>query len=168
MTPIERDNHKMQVVEDTIDAHSDANVEVGRFILGTITRMENAKTRGWDKISEIICRSATTRMRTNKLGDHVIVQSHQFEILCSNAMLFNNGSCLLKGKTGGCVIDRQPKAQRIFDGHKICCTTFIKLEEPHYVRLRNGSIIPIRSIIVRVEVEVPNQYINYFGCDRHL
>jgi hypothetical protein len=71
-------------------------------------------------------------------------------------MLFNNGSRLLKGKTGGCVIDRQPKVQRIFDGHIICHITFIELEEPHYVRLQDGPIVPIHNIIVNVEVEVPN------------
>ncbi len=36
MTAIEWDNHKMQVVEDTIDAHLDANVEVGGLIVGRI------------------------------------------------------------------------------------------------------------------------------------
>jgi len=46
----------------------------------------------------------------NELGDHVIVQSHQFEILRANAMLFNNGSRLPKTETGGCVINRQPEA----------------------------------------------------------
>jgi hypothetical protein len=34
MMPIKRDNHKMQVVEDTIDAHSNANVEIGGLIMG--------------------------------------------------------------------------------------------------------------------------------------
>ncbi len=103
-------------------------------------------------------KSSTNRQQlgSNKLGDHVIVQSHQFGILRSDAMLFNNDNRLLKGKTGGCVIDRQPKAQRIFNGHRICHITFIELEEPHYVRLRDGLIIPIRSIIVKVEVKVPN------------
>ncbi len=82
-------------------------------------------------------------------------------------MLFNNGNRLPKGKIRGCVIDRQPKVQRIFDGHRIR-TAFIKLEEPHYVRLQDGPIVPIRSIIVRMEVEVPNQLIDYLGCDHHL
>jgi hypothetical protein len=36
MTPIEWDNHKMHVMEDTIDAHSDANVEVGGLIVNGI------------------------------------------------------------------------------------------------------------------------------------
>jgi hypothetical protein len=83
-------------------------------------------------------------------------------------MLFNNNGRLLKGETRGCVIDHQPKAQRIFYGHKICLTTFIELEEPHYVRLQDEPIVPIRSIIVKVEVKVPNQLINYFKCNRHL
>ncbi len=33
---------------------------------------------------------------------------------------------------------------------------------------RDGPIIPIRSIIVRVEIKVPNEFIDYLGCDRHL
>jgi len=105
---------------------------------------------------------------TNELGDHVIIQSHQFGILRSDVMLFNNDSCLLEGETKGCVIDRQPEAKRIFDGHKIHCTAFIELEEPHYVRLRNGPIVPTHNIIIRVEVEVPYQLIDYLGCNRHL
>ncbi len=48
----------------------------------------------------------------------MIIQSHQFGILRSDAMLFNNESNLPKGETGGCVINRQPEAQRTFDGHK--------------------------------------------------
>jgi hypothetical protein len=71
-------------------------------------------------------------------------------------MLFNNNNRLLKGETGGCVVDRQPKAQRIFYGQRICHTAFIKLEEPHCVRLRDGLIVPIHSIIIKVEEEVPN------------
>jgi len=98
----------------------------------------------------------------------VIIQSHQFGILHSDMMLFNNSGRLLKRETGGCVIDRQPKAQRIFYGHKIRLTAFIELEEPHYVCLGDGPIVPIRSIIVRVEVKVPNQLIDYLKCSRHL
>jgi hypothetical protein len=104
----------------------------------------------------------------NKLGDHVIIQSHQFGILCSDTMLFNNDNHLPEGEIGGCVIDCQPKAKRIFYGHKIHCTTFIELEEPHCVRFQNGPIVPIHNIIIRVEVEVLNQLIDYLGCDRHL
>jgi hypothetical protein len=103
----------------------------------------------------------------NKLGDHVIVQSHQFGIFRSDVMLFNNGSHL-KGETGGCVINRRPKAQRIFYGCRIHRTAFIELEEPHCVRLRDGPIVPIHSINIKVEVEVPNQLIDYLGCNRHL
>lgn len=98
----------------------------------------------------------------------MIIESHQFEILCSNTMLFNNGNCLSKGETGGSVINCQPKAQKIFDGHKICHTAFIELEKPHCVRLRNGLIVPICNIIIKVEVEAPNQLIDYLGCDYHL
>ncbi len=104
----------------------------------------------------------------NELGDHVIVQSHQFGILHSYAMLFNNDSRLPEGETRGCVIDRQPEAKRIFDGHGIHRTTFIKLEEPHCVCLQNGPIVPIHNIIIKVEVEVPNQIIDYLGCNCHL
>ncbi len=98
----------------------------------------------------------------------MIVQSHQFGILCSDTMLFNNDSCLPEGETGRCVIDRQPEAKRIFDGHRIHRTAFIKLEEPHCIRLRNGPIVPIHNIIIKVEVEVPNQLIDYLRCDYHL
>jgi hypothetical protein len=36
MTPIKWDNHKIQVVEDTIDAHLDVNVDVKRLVVGGI------------------------------------------------------------------------------------------------------------------------------------
>ncbi len=123
--------------------------------------MENAKTHGWCKdtwLGQDLGNhlQINNNQDVNELGDHVIVQSHQFGILRSNGMLFNNGSRILKGETGGCVIDHQPETHRIFYGHRICWTTFIELEELHCVRLRDGLIVPICSIIVRVEVEVPN------------
>jgi len=76
-----------------------------------------------------------SNQNANEVGDHVIIQSHQFGILRSNAMLLNNDSRLPEGETGGCVIDCQPEAKRNFDGHRIHCTTFIELEKPHCVRL---------------------------------
>jgi hypothetical protein len=158
----------MQVVEDTINAHSDANVEVrGLIVGGTIICNGECEDMwlGQDLKNHL---QIGNNQDANDVGDHVIIESHQFEILRSDTMLFNNGNRLLKGETRGCVIDHQPEAQIFFDGHRIRHTAFIKLEEPHYVRLRNGSIIPIRSIIVKVEVKVPNQLINYLGCDRHL
>jgi hypothetical protein len=129
--------------------------------------MENAKTTwlGQDLENHL---QIGNNQNVKELGDHVIVQSHQFGIFRSNTMLFNNNSRLPKGETRGCVIDRQPKVQRIFYGHKIHHTAFIELEEPHYIRLQNGLIVPIHSIIVRVEIEVFNQLIDYLRCDRHL
>jgi hypothetical protein len=47
------------------------------------------------------------------------------------------------------VINRQPKAKRSFDGHKICRIAFIELEELHCVCLRDGPIIPMCNIIVK-------------------
>jgi len=158
----------MQVVDDTIDTNSDANVEVGGLVVGGIVTRNGECEDMWLGQDLGNHMQIGNNQDANKLGDHVIVQSHQFGILCSDAMLFNNGSRLPKGETRGCVINHQPEAQRIFDGHKICRTTFIKLEERHYVRLRDGPIVPICSIIVRVEVEVPNQLIDYLGCDCHL
>ncbi len=156
MTPIERDNHKMQVVEDTINAHLDANVEVGGLVVGGTVTCNGESENTWlgqDLGNHL---QIGSNQDANELGDHVIVQSHQFGILHSDAMLFNNGSHLPKGETRGCVIDRQPEVQRIFYGHRICHTAFIKLEELHCICLRDRPIIPISNIIVRVEVEVPN------------
>jgi len=143
-------------VEDTIDAHSDANVEVGGLVMGgTVTHNGECEDAwlGQDLGNHL---QIDNNQDANKLGDHVIIQSHQFGILCLDAMLFNNGSRLSKRETKGWVIDCQPKAQRIFYGHKIRCTAFIELEEPHCVCLRDGPIVPIRNIIVGVEVHVPN------------
>ncbi|CAM6010833.1 unnamed protein product [Sphagnum balticum] len=170
MTPTERDNHKMQVVEDTIDAHSNANVEIGLVVGGIVTRNGDCEDTwlGQDLENHLHIGSNQDAKDVNELRDHVIIQSHQFGILRSEVMLFNNGICLAKGKTRGCVIDHQPKVQRIFYGHKIRRTTFIELEEPHCVHLQDGPIIPIHNIIVRVKVQVPNQLIDYLGCNRHL
>jgi hypothetical protein len=158
----------MQVVEDTIDAHSVANVKVGRLVVGgAVTRNGECEDTwlGQDLGNHV---QISNNQDVKKLGDHVIVQSHQFGIICSNAILFNNDNRLSKGEIGGCVIDHQLEAHRIFYGHRLRCTTFIELEKPHYVHLRDGSIVPIRNIIVRVGVEVPNQLIDYLGCYCHL
>jgi hypothetical protein len=106
MTPIEWDNHKMQVVEDTIDAHSTVNVEVGGFVVGGIVT-HNGKCKntwlGQDLGNHL---QIDNNQDVNELGDHVIVQSHQFGILRLDVMLFNDGNYLLKGETGGCVMNR--------------------------------------------------------------
>ncbi len=53
--------------------------------------------------------------------------------------------------------DRLPtRSAKDFLWSQNCGIAFIELEEAHCVRLRDGPIVPIRSIIVKVEVEVPN------------
>ncbi len=79
----------------------------------------------------------------------MIIQSHQLGIFRLDAMLFNKDNRLPKRKIGGGVINRQPKAKRSFDGHKICRIAFIELEELHCVCLRDGPIIPMCNIIVK-------------------
>jgi hypothetical protein len=99
MMPIEWDNHKMQVVEDTIDAHSSANIEVGGLVVGgTVTRNGECKDTwlGHDFGNHL---QIGNNQDTNELENHVIVQSHQFGILRSDAMLFNNSNRLPKGET---------------------------------------------------------------------
>jgi formylmethanofuran dehydrogenase subunit C len=107
MKPIERDNDKMQVVEDTIDAHSDVNVEVGGLVVGGTVACNGECEDTWlgqDLGNHL---QIGNNKDANELGDHVIIQSHQFGILCLDAMLLNNDDRLPKGETGGCVINRQ-------------------------------------------------------------
>jgi hypothetical protein len=68
----------MQVVEDTIDAHLDANVEVGGLVVGGIVARNGEcedTLLGQDLENHL---QINNNQDANELGDHVIVQSHQF------------------------------------------------------------------------------------------
>jgi hypothetical protein len=97
-------------VEDTIDAHSNMNVKVrGLVVGGTVTRNGECENTwlGQDLENHL---QISNNQDANELGDHVIIQSHQFGILHLNVMLYNNNNHLPKGKIGGFVINYQLKA----------------------------------------------------------
>ncbi len=76
MMPIEHVNHKMQVVEATIDAHLDANVKVGRLVVGGIVTRNGECEDMWLGQDLGNHMQIGSNQDVNELGDHVIVQSH--------------------------------------------------------------------------------------------